>query len=174
MGGPNRTVTPFGPEPDQDRPWGDSSIRYFEITDESPYVHYLSTFSSKEPQRGMGYMPKRGLDVNKCEIARFYKLHERKCEPIIMTVPRKSDLFQDDLYPDTAGPEAPIEAEEWFDGKNADPVLISLKDGYMPSKNRDLHVVKKNILGSKPLAQKKSEPSSTPKPASQPSIPVSK
>ncbi|XP_069615740.1 coronin-1C isoform X1 [Ranitomeya imitator] len=151
---------------------GDSSIRYFEITDESPYVHYLSTFSSKEPQRGMGYMPKRGLDVNKCEIARFYKLHERKCEPIIMTVPRKSDLFQDDLYPDTAGPEAPIEAEEWFDGKNADPVLISLKDGYMPSKNRDLHVVKKNILGSKPLAQKKSEPSSTPKPASQPSIPA--
>ncbi|XP_056444315.1 uncharacterized protein LOC130380910 isoform X2 [Gadus chalcogrammus] len=54
---------------------GDSSIRYFEITDESPYVHYLNTFSSKEPQRGMGYMPKRGLDVNKCEIARFYKLH---------------------------------------------------------------------------------------------------
>lgn len=49
---------------------GDSSIRYFEITDESPYVHYLNTFSSKEPQRGMGFMPKRGLDVNKCEIAR--------------------------------------------------------------------------------------------------------
>lgn len=50
---------------------GDSSIRYFEITDEAPYVHYLNTFSSKEPQRGMGYMPKRGLDVNKCEIARY-------------------------------------------------------------------------------------------------------
>lgn len=52
-------------------PQGDSSIRYFEITDEAPYVHYLSTFSTKEPQRGMGYMPKRGLDVNKCEIARY-------------------------------------------------------------------------------------------------------
>lgn len=49
---------------------GDSSIRYFEITDEPPYVHYLSTFSSKEPQRGMGFMPKRGVDVSKCEIAR--------------------------------------------------------------------------------------------------------
>ncbi|XP_053558117.1 coronin-1C [Bombina bombina] len=140
---------------------GDSSIRYFEITDESPYVHYLNTFISKEPQRGMGYMPKRGLDVNKCEIARFYKLHERKCEPIIMTVPRKSDLFQDDLYPDTAGPDAPIEAEDWFDGKNADPVLISLKDGYVPSKNRDLNVVKKNILGSKATTQKKTETAST-------------
>lgn len=51
-------------------PQGDSSIRYFEVTDESPFIHYLSTYSSKEPQRGMGYMPKTGLDVNKCEIAR--------------------------------------------------------------------------------------------------------
>lgn len=49
---------------------GDSSIRYFEITSEAPYLHYLSMFSSKESQRGMGYMPKRGLEVNKCEIAR--------------------------------------------------------------------------------------------------------
>ncbi|KAL1273930.1 hypothetical protein QQF64_026744, partial [Cirrhinus molitorella] len=128
---------------------GDSSIRYFEITDEAPFVHYLNTFTTKEPQRGMGYMPKRGLDVNKCEIARFYKLHERKCEPIIMTVPRKSDLFQDDLYPDTAGPEAPLEAEEWFEGKNGEPILISLKHGYIPGKNRDLKVVKKNILDNK-------------------------
>ncbi|XP_065106795.2 coronin-1C-A isoform X1 [Paramisgurnus dabryanus] len=128
---------------------GDSSIRYFEITDEAPYVHYLSTFTTKEPQRGMGYMPKRGLDVNKCEIARFYKLHERKCEPIIMTVPRKSDLFQDDLYPDTAGPEAALEAEEWFEGKNGDPIPISLKHGYVAGKNRDLKVVKRNILDNK-------------------------
>ncbi|XP_067465863.1 uncharacterized protein [Thunnus thynnus] len=128
---------------------GDSSIRYFEITDEAPYVHFLNTFATKEPQRGMGYMPKRGLDVNKCEIARFYKLHERKCEPIVMTVPRKSDLFQDDLYPDTAGPDPALEAEEWFEGKNGDPILISLKNGYVPGKNREFKVVKKNILDNK-------------------------
>uniref|UniRef100_A0A8B9PHE4 Coronin n=1 Tax=Apteryx owenii TaxID=8824 RepID=A0A8B9PHE4_APTOW len=129
---------------------GDSSIRYFEITDEAPYVHYLSTYSSKEPQRGMGFMPKRGLDVSKCEIARFFKLHERKCEPIVMTVPRKSDLFQDDLYPDTPGPEPALEADEWLAGKDAEPILISLRDGYVPVKNRELKVVKKNILDNRP------------------------
>lgn len=128
---------------------GDSSIRYFEITDEAPFVHYLNTFTTKEPQRGMGYMPKRGLDVNKCEIARFYKLHERKCEPIIMTVPRKSDLFQDDLYPDTAGPDCALEADEWFEGKNGEPILISLKNGYVPGKRREMKVVKKNVLDNK-------------------------
>uniref|UniRef100_H3DBS1 Coronin n=1 Tax=Tetraodon nigroviridis TaxID=99883 RepID=H3DBS1_TETNG len=109
---------------------GDSSIRYFEVTDEAPYVHYLSMYTSKESQKGMGYMPKRGLEVNKCEIARFYKLHERKCEPIVMTVPRKSDLFQEDLYPDTIGPEPSVEADEWFQGKDGKPILISLKDGF--------------------------------------------
>ncbi|XP_062434051.1 coronin-1B isoform X3 [Rhea pennata] len=125
---------------------GDSSIRYFEITEEPPYIHFLNTFTSKEPQRGMGWMPKRGLDVSKCEIARFYKLHERKCEPIIMTVPRKSDLFQDDLYPDTAGPEAAMEAEEWVAGQTAGPVLVSLRQAYMPSKQRDLKVSRRNVL----------------------------
>ncbi|XP_030292082.1 coronin-1C-A-like isoform X1 [Sparus aurata] len=150
---------------------GDSSIRYFEITDEAPFVHYLNTFSTKEPQRGMGYMPKRGLDVNKCEIARFYKLHERKCEPIIMTVPRKSDLFQDDLYPDTAGPDPALEAEEWFAGKNGGPILISLKDGYASTKNRDLKVVKtKNVLETKPATKAENIPTvpkhvSTPQPS---------
>lgn len=176
-------------------------------------MHYLNTYSSKEPQRGMGFMPKRGLDVSKCEIARwglegpgagggttgrdmqtpttsaplrFFKLHERKCEPIVMTVPRKvsprapredsgvlgtvgfqggelsapshyaptlspqSDLFQDDLYPDTPGPEPALEADEWLSGKDAEPILISLRDGYVPVKNRELKVVKKNILDSKP------------------------
>ncbi|CAN9506016.1 unnamed protein product [Ophioblennius macclurei] len=122
---------------------GDSSIRYFEVTEEAPFVHYLSMYSSKESQKGMGYMPKRGLEVNKCEIARFYKLHERKCEPIVMTVPRKSDLFQEDLYPDTVGPEPSVEADEWFAGTDGKPRLISLKDGFVATtKTKEFKVVK--------------------------------
>ncbi|XP_037057455.1 coronin-6 isoform X4 [Peromyscus leucopus] len=146
---------------------GDSSIRYFEITDEPPFVHYLNTFSSKEPQRGMGFMPKRGLDVSKCEIARFYKLHERKCEPIIMTVPRKSDLFQDDLYPDTPGPEPALEADEWLSGQDAEPVLISLKEGYVPPKHRELRITKRNILDVRPPAGPRRSQSASEPPLSQ-------
>ncbi|XP_061557930.1 coronin-6 isoform X3 [Phycodurus eques] len=133
---------------------GDSSIRYFEITEEPPYVHYLNTFSSKEPQRGMGFMPKRGVDVSKCEIARLYKLHDKKCEPITMTVPRKSDLFQDDLYPDTAGPEPAMEPEEWLEGRDQDPVLVSMKEGYVPPKSRELKVSRKNLLDSRPVPRR--------------------
>lgn len=50
---------------------GDSTIKYYEINDEEPYVHWLSTYSSNVSQRGLGYMPKRGCDVTNCEIARY-------------------------------------------------------------------------------------------------------
>jgi len=131
---------------------GDSVIRYFEITDESPYVHYINTLQSPEPQRGIGMMPKRGCDVNQCEIAKLYRLHAKGyCEVISMTVPRKSELFQDDLYPDTVSDVPALSADEWFSGKDADPILISLKGGYAPSKKADFKFSKKsNALDKMP------------------------
>lgn len=42
-----------------------------------------------------GMMPKRGCDIRRCEITRFYKLHGAKnlVEPISMIVPRKVSQF---------------------------------------------------------------------------------
>ncbi|CAG9856516.1 unnamed protein product [Phyllotreta striolata] len=110
---------------------GDGNIRYYEITDESPYVHFLNQFLSGNPQRGLGVMPKRGLSTTQCEVFRFYKLHATKgmCEPIAMIVPRKSDQFHEDLYPNTAGSKPALTASEWTAGKNAMPLLISMKTG---------------------------------------------
>jgi coronin-1B/1C/6 len=50
---------------------GDSAIRYFEYTPDPPYIHYLSVYSSSDPQRGIGAMSKRGLNISACEIARY-------------------------------------------------------------------------------------------------------
>ena len=41
----------------------------------------------------------------------------------------QSELFQDDLFPDTQGDEPSLTAEEWLEGKDADPKLISLNPG---------------------------------------------
>lgn len=51
----------------------------------------------------------------------------------------KSDLFQFDLYPDTAGSEPALQADEWIAGHDAPPLLVSLSGGYTapPSKHRD-------------------------------------
>ncbi|XP_014292543.1 coronin-2B isoform X2 [Halyomorpha halys] len=110
---------------------GDGNIRYYEIVDSAPWVHFLNQYLSGLPQRSLGIMPKRGCNVTQCEIFRFYKLHTTKplCEPVSMIVPRKSDQFQDDLYPDTAAPVPSVSASDWANGVNKPPILMSMKTG---------------------------------------------
>lgn len=90
-------------------------------------------------------------------------MHFPRCLHLLMTCfvccpPAQSDLFQDDLYPDTSGPDPALEGEEWFAGKNGGPLLISLKDGYVSTKNRVLKVVKTNALETKPVTKAENTP----------------
>lgn len=83
-------------------------------------------------------MPKRGVNTSLCEIFRFYKLHTTRnfCEPVSMIVPRKSDQFHEDLYPDTIAPKPALSAQEWISGRNAMPLLMSMKTGiYITNSN---------------------------------------
>lgn len=110
---------------------GDSNIRYYEI-DES-HIYFLNAFMSSFPQRGLGMMPKRGCDTERCEVMRFYKLHSGKdvIEPISMIVPRKATQFHSDIYPPTASMLPSLNADEWIAGQNREPVLISMLDGHV-------------------------------------------
>jgi coronin-1B/1C/6 len=116
---------------------GDGNIRYWEVVDEAQYVYPLSEFKTPDPQRGLAFMPKRALNVTDCEIARVYKVHPDRIEPISFTVPRKSDQFQSDIYPDTVGDKPSLTSEQWFSGKNADPKLISLEKGFQASERKE-------------------------------------
>eukprot|EP01105_Mastigella_eilhardi_P019578 TRINITY_DN4620_c0_g1_i1.p1 TRINITY_DN4620_c0_g1~~TRINITY_DN4620_c0_g1_i1.p1 ORF type:complete len:454 (-),score=171.21 TRINITY_DN4620_c0_g1_i1:74-1435(-) len=101
---------------------GDGNIRYYEIVDEKPYFYLLSEYKSSTSQRGCCMMPKRSLNVAGCEIARLLKVSQAKMvEPISFTVPRKSEIFQDDLYPNTFAGIPTETAEEWKNGANNAP-----------------------------------------------------
>ncbi|XP_010215462.1 PREDICTED: coronin-2B [Tinamus guttatus] len=99
---------------------GDGNIRYYEIGSEKPYLSYLMEFRSPAPQKGLGVMPKHGLDVSACEVFRFYKLVTLKglIEPISMIVPRRSETYQEDIYPMTPGMEPALTPDEWLSGMN--------------------------------------------------------
>lgn len=131
---------------------GDSVIRYFEYTDEHPYLHYISTFQASEPQRAIAMLPKRVCDVKSCEIARIFRATSNgvvAVHPFI--VPRKSEQFQEDLYPDTFSDTPALTAEEWMEGKDADPILVSMRGGSANS-TETKKFVKKNIVFEKKTA----------------------
>mmetsp|Transcript_22843 Transcript_22843/g.40459 ORF Transcript_22843/g.40459 Transcript_22843/m.40459 type:complete len:450 (-) Transcript_22843:139-1488(-) len=105
---------------------GDGNIRYYEVTDEAPYQYHVGDYRASSPAKGMAMVPKRSCDVVKCEVARFLKLTKDSVEPLSFICPRKSDVFQPDLYPDDYAGKAAISSEEFFAGKNAEPILASL------------------------------------------------
>jgi coronin-1B/1C/6 len=111
---------------------GDGNIRYYEVVDEDPFIFFLTEFKSNTPQRGMAMIPKTAVDTSICEIARLLKVTQSAIEPISFTVPRKSDIFQDDLYPPTYAGEPSLTADQWFSGKNAEPKTVQLGPGFVP------------------------------------------
>jgi len=127
---------------------GDGNIRYYEIVDEAPYIHYLAEFKSNTPQRGLGMLPKRGVNVSDCEIVRMMKLSVNKMEPIYFTVPRKSDIFQPDLFPDCFSGEPALTSEQWLAGENGEQKTASLEHGF----------VKKEAAAFNPVAQVEEKP----------------
>jgi coronin-1B/1C/6 len=113
---------------------GDGNIRYYELVDESPYIHFLTEFKSATPQRGMGWTPKKSLDLMSCEIARMLKVTGTAVEPISFFVPRKSDIFQDDLYPPTFSGEPTMDSKKWFGGAKGEPKSMTLSPGFVAPK----------------------------------------
>ncbi|XP_054253205.1 coronin-2A [Indicator indicator] len=138
---------------------GDGNIRYYEISPEKPYLNFLTEYRSHLPQKGMGVMPKRGIDVSSCEIFRFYKLIPTKnlIEPVSMIVPRQSESYQEDIYPMTTGSQPALTAQEWLNGINKEPILISLRPGSRDTSSLPQLPEPKQVVETSDLSCKKGE-----------------
>jgi len=124
---------------------GDGGIRYYEYEEkEKAEIHYCSQYASNDPTAAIGCMPKRGVDVNTCEIVKLFRVQGTKLEPLSFKVPRKSDLFQDDIFPDCRSDEAPLNSEQWFGGENAKPKLKSLRGGFQKKEQSSASFSKKD------------------------------
>jgi len=116
---------------------GDGNIRTYEFEDKAPYFHKLGDgFRSTTALKGVCQVPKRGLDIMKCESARLLKVtNEGSVQPLSFYVPRKSDAFQSDIFPNTSSNEPAHSAEEWFGGSSKGPNLSSLNPAKMGAQN---------------------------------------
>lgn len=109
---------------------GDGNIRYYEFQDDELYE--LSEYQSTDPQRGFAVAPKRTVNVRENEVLKCFKTVVGHCiEPLSFYVPRKSEEFQEDIYPDAPSSEPALTAEEWFEGKSVDgPLLMDMRSVY--------------------------------------------
>ncbi|RKO91284.1 hypothetical protein BDK51DRAFT_31081 [Blyttiomyces helicus] len=107
---------------------GDGNIRYYEWVDDEKGLYHLSDYNSADPQRGIGFLPKRSVIVAECEIARAYKVTPTRIEHVSFRVPRKFDLFLD-----CAGPESSLTVDEFFAWKTSEPKLVSLESRFTRS-----------------------------------------
>ncbi|KAL1899746.1 Coronin-like protein crn1 [Ceratocystis pirilliformis] len=108
---------------------GDGNIRYFEY--EADKFEFLTEYKSADPQRGIGFVPRRGINVRDNEVMRGYKtVNDTYIEPISFTVPRRAEVFQADLYPPATGLKPAESAQEWLNGKSDIPPKISLESIY--------------------------------------------
>lgn len=162
-------------------PRSDGNIRYFEY--EHDKFEFLSEYKSTDPQRGVAFMPKRGVSVSidvhsYWHNADYYKLHENEVarafktvndnyiEPISFIVPRRAEVFQDDIYPPCTGLKPAVSADEFFAGKDGLPPKFSLESVYVGETPQEVPAESRPAPtpAPAPKAEPKPEPKEEPKP----------
>jgi len=108
---------------------GDAAIKYWEIVNEEPYVHFLSEFRDNESTKGACFLPKTVCDTKVCEVSVCYRVMKDFISPISFQVPRKSEMFQADIFPDTNAGRPVSTADEYVAGQNKSPLKKSMKPG---------------------------------------------
>ncbi|KAI1772437.1 DUF1900-domain-containing protein [Hypoxylon cercidicola] len=147
---------------------GDGNIRYFEY--ENDKFEFLSEYKSVDPQRGIAFVPKRGVNVHENEVMRAYKtVNDAYIEPISFTVPRRAETFQSDIYPPAPGIKPGVSASEWLSGKTDLPPKIDFESIYegnapleVPADYKPPAPTPAPAPVSKPAPQKEPEPAPAP------------
>lgn len=149
---------------------GDGNIRYYEY--ENDKFESLSEYKSPEPQRGLAFLPKRGVNTHENEVMRAFKtVNDTYIEPISFIVPRKAESFQEDIYPPTVGTKARVSSGEWLDGKTSLPPKVSMEDlyeGKQPTEVVASETPRPTTVRSAPAPEPAPAPAPAPLPAKAP------
>ncbi|KAN0039091.1 hypothetical protein ACTA71_001285 [Dictyostelium dimigraforme] len=104
-------------------------IYYYEIEKNSAHQIGKATFGNVT-QSAITLLPKGVVDVNICEIDRFLRLTaSNSVEMVSFMCPRKSQLFQEDIFPPCPSGDPTTDCSLWFNDKQLKviPHTISMK-----------------------------------------------
>lgn len=111
-------------------------------------------------------MPKRGVNMHENEVMRGYKtINDSIIEPISFIVPRRSEAFQEDIFPPTTGLRPAMTSADWFDGKVGIPPKVDMASLYEGEGLKELSPEAAQAIEA---AHRPHEPAKQPPPQSQP------
>ena len=67
---------------------GDSIVYAFELHEDPPFIHPLSTYNASGLHQALAFLPKNACDVRSVQFARAYRLTTNSLEPVSFTIPR--------------------------------------------------------------------------------------
>jgi coronin-1B/1C/6 len=138
---------------------GDGNIRYYEY--ENDKFEYLSEYKSADPQRGVAFVPKRGVNMHDNEVMRAYKtVNDNYIEPISFIVPRRAETFQEDIYPPAVGSSPAMSSGDWFGGQTALPPKVDMETIYEGGGMKEIPPDAKPVIET-PQFAKAPEPAKT-------------
>ncbi|KAF9560453.1 Coronin-7 [Mortierella alpina] len=109
---------------------GESTIRWLEIAESSPFMTEGTAFGAQGPVAGAALFPKQLMNVMQTEVARLLTVNANSLWPVHVNVPRRTYLdFHADLYPDTKSDVPGLEASGWLQGENNPVPRVSLDPG---------------------------------------------
>ena len=72
-------------------------------------------------------MPKKVVDVMKCEVLRGTRITANTLEYVTFKVPRKSGTFQADLFPPCKSGVPSMNFEQYWSGEDKEPERMEMK-----------------------------------------------
>uniref|UniRef100_A0A7S3PPJ2 Coronin n=1 Tax=Aplanochytrium stocchinoi TaxID=215587 RepID=A0A7S3PPJ2_9STRA len=96
---------------------GSNTIKYYEATPDFPHVHHIDDFRAPAQTVGICMLPKRAVNVAECEVTAMLQLTREAIVPSSFIVPRKSPMFQGDLYPACFAGKPAMSAKDYFEGE---------------------------------------------------------
>ena len=89
--------------------------------------------------------PKRVLNYNRCEVARFAKLTgSNTVEYLSFNIPKRNEGYDASVYPDCLTGEPALKVEEWLKGENKEPPRKNITTiDNLCNAGKEMHFVKK-------------------------------
>ncbi|EAR92825.3 coronin (macronuclear) [Tetrahymena thermophila SB210] len=105
---------------------GEGLVRLFEYQNGTLTTHQNDVMVT-DTTKGYGFLPKYAVDTHQNEVCRLVKLCSKYAEAVSIIYPRRSQDFQEDLYPDCSI-DFSLTAQQWLEGQNAQPKVAAMKD----------------------------------------------